>query len=114
MKDFKRVEDLVRDVLERIPEARKDDFILVVQVYEKIIPNICELPFATVMCEHKELGLPYFETIRRTRQKLQAENMELRPSENVIIARTNKQSEYINYSIDGYDPKFMKFVDSQK
>ena len=25
MKDFKRVEDLVRDVLERIPEARKDD-----------------------------------------------------------------------------------------
>ena len=36
MKDFKRVEDLVRDVLERIPEARKDDSKLTVNKVQGI------------------------------------------------------------------------------
>lgn len=114
MKDIIRVEVLVKEVLEKIPATRKDDFLLMVNVYDKISPNICELPFALVMCEHKKYRLPAFETISRIRRKLQADHKELRPDEEMIKNRTNKQSDFINYAINGYTPTFMKYVDSQK
>lgn len=98
MSKLKRVEPVVKEVLEQNEESRSDDFLLITEVYYKLKPECIEMPFSVVMLGHKYLNLPYFESIRRTRQKLQAKYKELRPSEKVQEARTNKQSEYIEYS----------------
>lgn len=114
MNKLYKVEDTVKEVLKAVPAARDDDFVLVAEVYYKLDPSIVGTPFNVVMLGHKELGLPYFESISRARRKLQAKYEELRPSKEVEDARINKQSDYIDYAIDGYNPTFMKFVDSQK
>ena len=111
MKKLYKVEKIVKQVLTEVPEARDDDFMLIAQVYYKINPEIVGIPFNVVMLGHKELNLPYFESISRARRKVQAEYKELRSSKEVEEARFNKQSDYINYAIDGYNSTFMKMVD---
>lgn len=112
MNKLYKVEDTVKEVLNEVPAARDDDFVLLAHVYYKLNPEIVSTPFNIVMLGHKEYGLPYFESVSRARRKLQAEYEELRPSKEVEVARINKTADYINYSIDGYNPTFMKFVDS--
>lgn len=111
MNKLYKVEDTVKEVLKEVPAARDDDFVLVAHVYYKLDPEIVGTPFNLVMLGHKELGLPYFESISRARRKLQAEYEELRATKEVEAARLNKTSDYIDYAIDGYNPTFMKFVD---
>ena len=109
-----KIEDIVKEILKEMPETRDDDFRLVAEVYFKLNPDIVNLSFPMVMLAHKTLNLPYFESITRSRRKLQAEFEELRPSKEVEEARINKQSDYINYAIDSNrNSNFMNFVDSQ-
>ena len=83
MNKLYKVEDIVYQVLKEVPEARKDDFVLVAEVYNRIQPLIFNVPFNQVMLAHKELGLPYFESISRARRRLQSIFEELRPSQEV-------------------------------
>lgn len=98
MNRIKKLEPIIKEVLEEVEEARSDDFLLVAEVYNRIVPECANMPFAAVMLGHKSLKLPYFESIRRTRQKLQARDESLKPSEAVQIARVAKEAEYIKYS----------------
>lgn len=71
-------------------------------LYMCIVRDICrfkELPFAEmsfrdVMENRAELGIPKFETVRRSRQMLQAANPELKPSKPVVQKRTELEKEY--------------------
>lgn len=112
MNKLYKIEDLVKEILEESEPAREDDFILVANVYYKIAPEIINIPFGKVMLGHKALGLPYFESIRRTRQKLQAENENLKPRKEVQDARLNETSKYINYAID-YKPTLKNLIDKE-
>lgn len=67
---MKQVRPLVKEILTEYPSARDDDFILVALVYQRYY-HIGSAPFLNVMIHHKELGLPSFESIRRSRQWLQ-------------------------------------------
>jgi len=109
-----KVEDVVKEVLTNEKGTRSDNFLLVYEVYRRINKGITRLPFNNVMLLHAEHGLPSFETIVRCRRKLQANNENLRPSKKVQEMRLNKTADYINYSIDGYDHTFMRFVDSKE
>lgn len=109
-----KVEDIVRKILQEYETTRSDDFELIVYVYNEINPTIKDYPFNAVMLGHKELGLPYFESVSRARRKLQAEDESLKPKKEVQIARINKQGDYINYAIDGYKSNFMDMVDSKE
>ena len=110
-----KVENIVKKVLEEYPDSRNDDFVLIYRVYKEINESamIREL-FCEVMLNHKEYGLPAFESVSRARRKLQAEHEELRANKKVEEARINKTSEYIDYAIDGYNSRFMEFVESQE
>lgn len=83
---------LVRYVLERHPDAKDSDFRLFGWCCAYLKPDIMNLPFKEVMWKHKELGIPSFETIRRTRQKLQQNNPELRGK--AYRQRQKAQEEY--------------------
>lgn len=91
--------EIVKDALIRLPYARDDDFRLIGFVYKELNSTVIDLPFRTVMWYHKEFDLPSFETIRRTRQKLQADNPDLRGE--AYISRINKQKDYIDKFVKG-------------
>ena len=110
MKTLYKVEDMVKKILEDNPKARDDDFLLICEVYQNIDDSLVDKSFKDVMINHKKNRLPYFESIRRTRQRLQAKYNNLRASEEVETARINKTSDYINYAIDGYQTTFKDFI----
>lgn len=112
MNKLYKIEDLVREVLEESEPAREDDFILVANVYYKIDPEIIHIPFGKVMLGHKDLGLLYFESIRRTRQKLQAQFDNLKPRKEVQDARLNETTKYMDYAID-YKPTLKNLIDKE-
>ena len=91
--------ETVRKVLTERKDARDDDFHLVGWVYKELNPRVLNMEFRSVMWSHAQLDLPSFETIRRTRQKLQHDFPELRGE--CYEKRINKQTEYIDKFVVG-------------
>jgi len=98
MNKLYKVEDIVYQVLQEVPETRDDDFVLVAETYNRINPEIKYCNFNEVMLAHKELKLPYFESISRARRRLQNIFEELRPEQEVIEAREEEQLIYREYA----------------
>lgn len=90
---------IVSKVLKEHKDARDSDFRTIGWVYSILKPEVMNLPFKQVLWKHKELELPSFETIRRTRQKLQHDDPSLRGE--VYSKRMEKQTEYIKFSRSG-------------
>lgn len=109
-----KIEDIVKEVLQKDIESRSDDFVLIYRVYLAINENaVVRLPFYELMLNHNQYNLPVFESITRARRKVQKEHPEL-SNEKTVNKRLNATADYIDYAIDGYNPTFMKFVDSQE
>lgn len=96
MNDLSKV---VKVVLQNHKDARDSDFRTIGWVYALLKPEVMNLPFKEVLWKHSDFDLPSFETIRRTRQKLQHDNPELRGA--VYEKRMAKQSEYIDQFVKG-------------
>lgn len=98
MKELYDIKDMVIEELTNNTRAREDDFTL----YSCICAKKCGvgvllIPFGTLMKMHKAYGLPHFETVRRARQKAQAENPEL-CSEETKRRRALKEEEYREFA----------------
>lgn len=93
-KEFKQTRLLVKKILEDYPQTRNSDTTLYIKVVSQINPQANDRPFANVMSSLEELGLPCFETVRRTRQKLQQEIPELRACDKVQDYRTCQEERY--------------------
>ena len=87
MKNIKRVSDIVKDILENVPKTRNSDDELYFEVCKKINPEAMAKPFYMVVLQRKAHSLPPFESVRRTRQKLQASFPELCGSDEVAAWR---------------------------
>lgn len=98
MNRLKRVEQIVRKVLEEYPETRDDDFVLLTHVYYMFNPEIIGSSFNLVMLGHKEYGLPPFESVTRCRRKLQAKCKELMSSRQIEEARKREEEVYKEYA----------------
>lgn len=98
MSKIKRVESLVKSILELDPEARNDDFKLIAEVYYYLNNETGKLPFNVVMLAHKELKLPSVESITRARRKVQAEHENLKADKKTEKIRINEELEYRRYS----------------
>ena len=83
---------IVEYVLSKHPEARDSDFRLYGWICAHLCPEVMDMSFKRVLWQHKELDLPSFDTIQRTRQKLQHDKPELRGV--AYKKRMEKQSEY--------------------
>ena len=70
---MKKLEPMVKELLEYYPVTREDDFYLVGSVYYMIKPEIKTKTFLDIMKKHKEYGLPSFESITRAKKKVKAE-----------------------------------------
>ena len=90
----KKVEYLLRNY----PETRDSDTKLYARLCEMINPVVERVPFSVVMRYHERYGIPLPETVRRSRQKLQATYPELAPTNNVSAARLLNEEVYREYA----------------
>ena len=103
MRTLKTVEDKVRSILKEHPEARNDDMKLYLLVCTKCIYETHGLglfSFEYIMNNYKAFGCPCFESVRRTRQKIQASMPELGCTPEVRRARTRHRNEFRLYALD--------------
>lgn len=90
--ELRTTKKIIYDLLKENKELRGNDDLLIVSVYKTINPFISSYGFETVLKERKQMGLPSFEAIRRSRAKIQAEYPELKGDER--IQREREQAEY--------------------
>ena len=96
------LENVVYTVLYKNELTRKDDFILVLEVIREYCPSLIEMKVKDIMVEHKELGLPSFESITRARRKIQKEHPEL-VDKDAEKTRKELQKKYKKYYVDKED-----------
>lgn len=96
------LEDLVFEVLNKNIKARDDDFELVLETYGTLCPQLLEMNFKSILKEHKEYGLPSFESITRARRKVQAQHKEL-SSQKTLKKRQELEKEYRSYYSGYYE-----------
>lgn len=100
MKRIREIQPIVQRILEETSAARDDDSLLYYMVCEDIAPQVAHLPFSVVMRNRAYYNIPCFETVRRTRQKLQAENVALRPSKRVAKMREEAEEDFREYALE--------------
>ena len=93
-KEFKQTRKIVKNILTDYPQTRNSDNALYIKVVETLNPQAIDRPFANVLSNLEELGLPCYETVRRTRQKLQEEIPELKACDVVEDYRTMREEEF--------------------
>lgn len=97
MKNIFKINDLVEDTLISKPETRNSDVTLYINVCMAINPDVQYMGFLHVLNNMKELGIPNYESVRRARQKLQADHPNLRANESVIDGRYEAFKEVMKY-----------------
>ena len=100
--ELKTTHDLVLEILKASPKARNSDNYLLYAVYATVGKrhdiDIDHMSVPQFFLHLKEYGFPSPETIRRTRQKIQAAYPELAGCDDVEAMRIVKEKEYRNYA----------------
>lgn len=102
MNELNNTTELVKSVLKLHPQARNSDNYLYYTVC-KIIGrrngiDVDSMPMPRFFLHLKDFGFPAFETVRRTRQKLQAECPELAADVNVEAGRMLNEEAFREYA----------------
>ena len=102
MSGLYRVTALVKNILENDERARNSDSFLYLKVLDAIgVKNgidINSMSIPVFLLSINELGFPKFETVRRTRQKIQAEFPELSANKQVKTQRALNEKEFREYA----------------
>lgn len=98
MENIKKVEDVVRGIMECRPEARNSDNILYSFVISEYNPLALKQPLGEYLRYFKDLHIPRFETVARCRRKLQEKNEHLRGAEDVRRWREENETRFFNYA----------------
>ena len=94
--------EIVKHILKQHREARNSDDQLYLKVCEHINGVCSNLPFKQVIANRKEYGLPAFESVRRSRQKIQSMHPELAGDKDVEAGRSLNEEVFRNYARKRY------------
>lgn len=97
--ELETTQTLVKSILVECPEARDYDMILYYEVVRRLNKDALYRPFDQVILNLKALGLPCFETVRRTRQKVQRENPSLKGCKKAQDKRAENEEVFENYAL---------------
>ena len=102
MNEIKHTSKLVKKALINHPQARNSDnylyYVICHDLLAEIGLNIDKLSLTNALLNRKVYGLPNFETVRRTRQKIQAECPELCGTDEVEEARSYNEDAFREYA----------------
>lgn len=90
--------EIVKELLQTRPETRNSDDILYYHVCAKINPICVNYPFCQIIQNRKSYGLPAFESVRRTRQKIQRSYPELAAVDKVEGFREVNEAKFRDYA----------------
>lgn len=103
MNDLKTVSALVKEILEQDSIARNTDNHLYLRVLEHYSRqngiNISVMTVPSLLQELDRHSFPGFETVRRSRQKVQATYPELAPTENVGRKRCKNEMVFKEFAL---------------
>lgn len=99
MKELISIYNLVKEILTADVTARNSDVYLIEKVDERLYPGITEMPYGFVLENRKLFGLPSFETIRRSRQKVQHDYPKLQADKDVKGERAKLEAEYFDFAL---------------
>lgn len=102
MNDLKAVSVIVKNILTDSVQARNNDNVLYLMVLNHVSNrNNIDIQSMTVpvfLLKMKDYGLPGFETVRRSRQKVQADNPELEGTESMRRKRAKQEAVYREFA----------------
>lgn len=98
IRELKAVSEIVKSVLTCIPETRSNDDLLYMHVCNIQNPGIVGMSILEFFTNRKEWGASGFETVRRSRQKIQAEYPELAASTSCNEARKELEGEFREFA----------------
>ena len=98
MDNLKTIEGKVRAVLQENEDARNDDMVLYLALCNLYLKDAGAMPLARILLNRKELGLPSFESISRTRRRLQEKHPELLGSLRMQKLRARGEKAYRRYA----------------
>jgi hypothetical protein len=102
MNDLQNTTQLVKAILEEDKQARNSDSFLYLKVLEHISRKegfaINHMTVPYFLENMKEYGFPGFETVRRTRQKVQQHHPELAACDKVKGMRMIEETEFRQYA----------------
>lgn len=98
MKTLKTTTELVKRLLETKPFTRNSDDRLYVEVIRTVDKQAARFPIWYVLEHRKYLKLPPFESVRRSRQKIQREHPELKACDKVKTIRDENEQKYREYA----------------
>jgi hypothetical protein len=101
MNKLKSTKELVKSILEEVEETRSSDMQLYFEVCNRINPESLDAPFCVVIMNLDKLHLPPFESVRRSRQKIQAECPHLAASPEIQIFRAENEEVYRDFARGG-------------
>lgn len=95
---IEKVSEIVLELLRKDPKTRDSDRYLYSEVVREIKPSALYQPFFISIMDE---DLPSTETVRRTRQKAQADYPELAASAQVEGFRDYNENLFFNYAVKG-------------
>ena len=102
MNELKNTTKLVKAILEEDKQARNSDSFLYLRVIEHIADlndiNLYGISIPVFLVSMKENGFPAFETVRRTRQKVQQHHPELAACDKIAGMRMVNETEFRRYA----------------
>lgn len=107
MKKLIQISNLVKDILTEIPATRNSDSFLYLKVLERIAAksdqpiDLTQLTVPYFLCNIQNLNFPYFETVRRSRQKVQEKHPELKSTAEVEAVKAEKEKAFRAYALGG-------------
>lgn len=95
MSRLKKLEPQIKEILAGNPATRKDDFLLVLEVYRNYIP--LSMPVSYALTNHKEYNLPSFASIIRVRRMVQTQDPSLCDNK-AREKRAEAAGDYVDYA----------------
>ena len=96
--DLKRTTDLVKHLLQTIPATRSSDDRLYYEVCKVRCKPCLQVPFGIVIANRSTYNIPPFESVRRSRQKIQEHHPELAAVPDVEAMREVNEGIYRDYA----------------
>lgn len=95
---LRNTKTLVKAILEQNKDTRSSDMQLYFEVCKRLNPEVLNAPFSAVIMNLDLFHLPPFESVRRSRQKVQAECPHLAACEEVQMYRAEYEEEYRDFA----------------
>lgn len=99
MQNLKAISKIVKYILEIDPATRSNDSLLYYRVCEFMNKDVLSMPFGMVLLSMKSLKMPNTESVRRSRQKVQATFPDLAATEEVEAMRDEQEKAYKAFAV---------------